>query len=349
MTWDFLVVGGGIGGVSAAAGLAAHGSVLLVETERDLARHTTGRSAAVYLPSYGGPVVRALTAASRPGFDARSVDSPLLTPRPTLWLAATDDAVAKMPPVPRVPVAQARALCPVLRPEAVRAAAVEDDTQDIDVMGLHQSYVRELRQRGGETRVSAPLTALSRDGSGWTATFGADQVAAGFVVNAAGAWADDVAALAGVPPLGLRPLRRTIAIAPAAVDPAWPLVAEVAEAFYFRPEGQSLLLSPADETPSAPADVRPDPLDIARALERVNAATTLGLRSVSHSWAGLRTFTPDRGPVVGGHPGHPGFAHIAGQGGYGIQMAPALADALVAAVVGGPSPVDLDLVSPGRF
>ncbi|EWC58831.1 Sarcosine oxidase beta subunit [Actinokineospora spheciospongiae] len=350
MAWDFVVVGGGIAGVSVAAGLTGHGSVLLVEAEPELARHTTGRSAAIYLPSYGGPVVRALTTASRAGFTARSVDAPLLRPRPTLWLATTEDGAAAMPPAPAVSAAEALALCPVLRPGAVVAAAVDSGTMDVDAMGLHQSYVRELRAGGGEVRTGARVTALGRDGSGWAVGLGGDTVRAGVVVNAAGAWADELAVLAGVPALGLRPLRRTVAVAAAAaVDPAWPLVAEVTDDFYFRPEGTGILLSPADETPSAPVDARPVDVDVALALDRVNTATTLGLRSVRHSWAGLRTFAADREPVVGELPGHPGFAFVAGQGGYGIQMAPALAEVAVAVITGGPVTVDPAPLSPARL
>ncbi|MFC7613720.1 NAD(P)/FAD-dependent oxidoreductase [Actinokineospora soli] len=175
------------------------------------------------------------------------------------------------------------------------------------------------------------------------------------VVAAAGAWTDQLAETAGVPPVGLTPLRRTIAIAvgPQPVDPAWPLVADTAETFYFRPESGALLVSPADETPSEPGDAKPDDLDVALALDRVNDVTALGLRTVRTAWAGLRTFAPDRGPVVGAREGHPGFAFFAGQGGYGIQMAPALAVAGAAVITGEEPPADLGVtaarLSPDRF
>ena len=327
---DVLVVGGGMAGVSVAYELAADASVLLAETEPTLAAHTTGRSAAVHAPSYGPPVMRELTAASAARYRELETEldtPPLLTPRGVLWVAADDRAAAHLADLPATPVTptEARALCPVLAD--VDAAAHDAGASDIDVMALHQGYVRGLRARGGRIRTGSPLRTLHRDGTGWHATLGADEVRAGIVVDAAGAWADTVAALAGVPTVGLRPLRRTIALAtgPTPVDPAWPLVVDAADRFYFRPEGTRVLVSPADETPTDPGDARPDELDVALALDRVNAATTLGLRSVHTAWAGLRTFAPDGVPVVGAWPDHPGFVFLAGQGGYGIQLAPALA------------------------
>jgi D-arginine dehydrogenase len=327
---DVLVVGGGMAGVSVAYELAAHAHVLLVEAEPALAAHTTGRSAAIYAPSYGGPAVRALTAASGPRYRELETEldtPPLLTPRDVLWLAADDEAVPHLADLPATPISprRARELCPVLR--EVRAVSYDGSASDIDVMALHQGYLRGLRARGGRVRTASPVTALRRDGTGWLATAGTEPLHAAVVVNAAGAWADALAELAGVPPIGLVPMRRTAAVAagPTPADPAWPLVVDAADRFYFRPEGERVLVSPADETPSEPCDAKPDELDIALALDRVNAVTTLGLRSVHTAWAGLRSFVAGRAPVVGAWPEHPGFVFFAGQGGYGIQMAPALA------------------------
>jgi D-arginine dehydrogenase len=315
---DVLVIGGGIAGVSIACELAADANVVLAEAEPELARHTTGRSAAIYAPSYGGELVRELTAASGPLFP-----DGVLTPRTVLWVAVDDDGVDRLRAldVEQVSLATAARLCPVLRPPL--AAAVDRTAMDIDVMALHAHYVRGLRQRGGVIRTSSPVTALHRDGAGWVV----DGARYDVVVNAAGAWADVVAEKAQVPTIGLRPLRRTIALATGTVpvDPGWPMVGDAADRFYFRPESGRLLVSPSDETPSEPCDARPDELDVALALERVNAVTTLGLRSVHTAWAGLRSFVADRAPVVGAWPDHPGFVFFAGQGGYGIQMAPALA------------------------
>lgn len=352
---DVLVVGGGMAGVSIAYELAADASVLLAEAEPTLAEHTTGRSAAIYAPSYGGPVVRALTVASGPRYRALETEldtPPLLTPHGALWVGVDDEGAAHVEALPAEPVSprRARELCPVLRD--VRAAVWDDTASDIDVMALHQGYRRGVRARGGTIRAGSPVTAARRDGTGWRVTVGEDEIGADLVVNAAGAWADELAAKAGVPAIGLRPMRRTIALASGAaeVDPAWPLVADAADRFYFRPEGSRLLISPADETPSEPCDAKPDELDVALAIERINAATTLGLRSVHTAWAGLRSFVADRNPVVGAWPEHPGFAFFAGQGGYGIQMAPALAVLGAAVVLDRPVPGDLPArdVSPGR-
>lgn len=346
---DVVVVGGGIAGVSIAYELAEHATVTVLEAERALATHTTGRSAAIYAPSYGGPVVRELTAASAARFaelPAELGTPPLLTPRPVLWVAADDDGADHVRALDARPVTPAEAvrLCPVLLEPL--AAAVDDTAMDIDVTALHDGYTRGLRARGGVVRTDARVTAVRRDGAGWRVTCGEADLAADVVVDAAGAWADQVAALAGVPPVGLRPLRRTVALAsgPTPVDPSWPLVVDAADRFYFRPESGRLLVSPSDETPSEPCDARPEELAVALALDRINEATTLGLRSVHTAWAGLRSFVADREPVVGAWPDHPGFVFFAGQGGYGIQMAPALARAGAAVVLGRtPAPVSASM------
>ncbi|MFL6123047.1 NAD(P)/FAD-dependent oxidoreductase [Actinophytocola sp.] len=313
---DVLVIGGGIAGVSIACELAADAQVILLEAEPELARHTTGRSAAIYAPTYGPPTVRQLTRESEPLFG-----DGVLTPHPTLWLALDDDGVDHLRELPVEPLTPREAveLCPPLRPPL--AVAIDTSCMDIDVMALHARYVRGLHERGGTIHRNARVTELRRDGGGWVV----NGIRTDVVVNAAGAWADELAALAGVPTIGLRPMRRTIALARATVDPAWPLVSDVVDTFYFRPESGHLLISPADETPSEPCDAKPDEVDVAIALDRVNAVTTLNLRSVHTAWAGLRSFVADREPVVGAWPDHPGFVFYAGQGGYGIQMAPALA------------------------
>ncbi|HZG92192.1 MAG TPA: FAD-binding oxidoreductase [Pseudonocardia sp.] len=361
-TADVVVVGGGIAGASIAYELAASRSVVLLEADRALARHATARSAATYIPGHGNAEVRALIAASGPRFAALVEElgtPPLLSPRAVLHVALDDEGErvlagdlseqAGEPGAPEpIDPARAERRCPALAPGRVRAAAVVEGAADIDAEALHQGYVRGLRARGGSVRAGSPVTGLRRHGDGWRIEAGAGRIDCAEVVDAAGAWADVVAGLAGVPRIGLTPLRRTIAVVrvpdPARLrgpDPVLPMVCEAAERWYFKAEGPALLCSPGDETPVEPHDVRPDELDVAAALERVEDATGLGLRSVQTSWAGLRSFVPDRRPVVGGWPDHPGFWFFAGQGGFGIESSPALAAVGAAVVTGAPVPADV--------
>jgi D-arginine dehydrogenase len=361
---DVVVIGGGIAGVSIAYELAAHRRVTLLERETSLATHSTGRSAAMYVPGHGGPLVRALIKASAARFAAlaEQLDAPpLLRPRPVLWAAFDDEGaqalvgkLADRAGEPDVPVElspeQALWRCPFLRRDVLRAAAVMETACDLDAMALHQAYVRGLHRRGGCVRRAAPVTGLAAESGGWRVHCGSgDVISAAEIVDAAGAWADVVAGLAGVRRLGLRPLRRTIVIArvpdpahlsTANADPV-PMVVEARERCYFKPEGEHLLLSPGDETPVEPGDVRPDPIDVAAALQRVEALTGLGLRSVQFSWSGLRSFVADRAPVVGAWPQHPGFHFFAGQGGSGIESAPALAELGAAIILGDSPPPDI--------
>jgi D-arginine dehydrogenase len=354
-TFDVAVVGGGIAGVTAGCELAEAGwRVVLLEQEAQLAQHTTGRSAAVFLESYGPPAVRALTAASRGDFDAapdRFEAARLLEPRAALWVAPADQTaalehlLAEVPTLRRITPAEAVARCPVLRSDHVVEAAVEEDAADIDVLGLHQGYARGLVAAGGVILRSWPVVALERRGSSWRVGSADETFETGAVVLAAGAWCDAVAVLAGAQPIGLRPLRRTIAVCRVpsgeVFDAAGPLVSDADHTWYFRPEGPNVLCSPADETPSPPGDARPEEADVALAIERVNEATTLALRSVVSAWAGLRTFAPDRVPVVGEDPLVPGLWWLAGQGGYGIQTAPAMARCLADLMTGRGVPADV--------
>jgi D-arginine dehydrogenase len=351
---DVAIIGAGIAGVGAAFEIAPDASVVVLEQEREPAYHTTGRSAAMFLESYGGERVRALTSASRAAFENVGT---LLRPRPLMWVANPDGGsahdLAGGATMRAVEPAEALAMCPVLRPEWATGALVEPDAQEIDVLGLHQHFLGGARRRGVRVEVNARVLGGQHDGTAWHLETAAGPVLARSVVDAAGAWADVVAALLGVAPVGLTPLVRTALVARCtAVDPGWPLVGDRGETFYFRPEGTGVLVSPADETPSEPHDARPDDLTVALALDRVNAATTLNLRSVHTAWAGLRTFAPDRDPVVGADPDHPSFCWLAGLGGFGIQTAPALtrlaADAVRASAAAAPDPVPASL-SPARF
>jgi len=368
---DVAVVGGGIAGVSAACELAQTGRrVVLLEQEEQLAHHTTGRSAAVFLESYGPPPVRALTVASRRDYEAapeRFGTPQLLEPRSALWIAPPwqvdhlSRLLAEVATLQVIEPAEAVARCSVLRADWLVGAAIEPDAADIDVLALHQGYVRGLGDAGAQVVRSAPVSALSPvSHGGWRVGWAGGSVTAPTIVLAAGAWGDELAAIAGAAPIGLRPLRRTIAVcrvpADIGLDPTGPLVCDAEHTWYFKPEGPNVLVSPADETLSEPCDARPDEADVALGIERVNEATTLALRSVVSAWAGLRTFAPDRVPVVGEDPDQPGLFWLVGQGGYGIQTAPALARCLAGLVAGTGLPPDVlalgvteaDL-SPARF
>ncbi len=334
------VIGGGIAGVSAAYELALTGCpVTLLEAEPVLASHSTGRSAALYFENYGALPNRGLTRASKPFFDAPPdglVDHPLLERRGAMWIGTPDqeqslrahlaDSEAGNHPGRWLSPAKARALVPVLRPEYLGGAVFEPESLDLDVAGLHQAFVRGFRRIGGEVRLSAAVTGLERRRSHWTVTTSSEQVAADVVVDAAGAWGDVIAAMAGARQVGLVPMRRTAFTVPG--DNAyrrWPLVADADNQFYFRPDGTQLLCSLAEERASPPEDARPDEVDIALAIERINQATTLGIRTVRSSWTGLRSFVPDRAMVIGFDPVVEGFFWLVGQGGTGIQTAPAAA------------------------
>lgn len=342
--FDIAIIGAGIGGASLASMLAdavPGRRVLLAERESFPGYHTTGRSAALYSVLYGNGTVCVLTAASRAFFDDPPpgfAEHPLLTPRGVLYISdqPDSDAVREVREsaartgtraLPLTP-GQARDMVPILQPGPLREALLEPDAMDMDVHAIHQGFLRRARAGGVELRSDAALQAASWDGSAWILTFPDGPVRARKLVNAAGAWADDVARMAGVPTISLMPLRRTAMM----LDPPpgfdihrWPAVIDAGGSFYFKPDAGMILASPADETPSPPCDAQADEWDIAVCIDRVQNAADLPVRRVSRSWAGLRSFVADRSPVVGSPAGHPAFFWFAAQGGYGIQMAPALA------------------------
>lgn len=336
-TADVVVIGGGMAGVSAGYFLAKAGRrVVLVEMERTLAYHTTGRSAALLFENYGAPAIRPLTRWSRAFFETGLeglADHPVLRPRGALTIAGPEDRQALEANVAEgrragtdvhlLDPREAVRLVPALMGDRLSGAGWEPGAADLDVAAIHQAFVRGARRHGAEILVEAPVTRLERTDRGWRVDAGDHQLQTEIVVNAAGAWCDGVAALAQVPPVGLVPMRRTAFMVKG--DPAWrnwPMVVEVHHAFYFKPDGVQLLCSPAEETPLPPCDPRPDELEIARAIEEINRYTTLGIRSVRSAWAGLRCFVADRSMVIGFEPGVPGFFWLAGQGGTGIQTAP---------------------------
>lgn len=355
---DVIVVGAGMAGASLAAALAPGTRVIVLEAEDAPGRHTTGRSAALFSEIYGNAVIRALTRASREGL------TPFMTPRDCLHVATADqmarlEAFASLPDVAassrRVAAEDARRLCPMLKPEVVAGTLAELNAYDIDVDALHQHYLRAIRAEGGAVVCDARVEAGERVGGAWRVTAGGETYAAPVLVNAAGAWGDRVAQACGVAPLGLEPKRRTIAIVPAPTAcPDSPFVVDVDEAFYFKAEAGRVLVSPADETPSAPCDAAPDELDIAIAIDRVQGVADLPVSRVLTSWAGLRTFAPDRTPVLGFDALAEGFFWCVGQGGYGIQTAPAMGRLGAALVQGQARPeglaeVELAALGAGRF
>jgi D-arginine dehydrogenase len=370
------VVGAGIAGLSTAWALATDHHVVVLEAAGELGVHATGRSAAMLSETSGGRAVCALARASRPFFEhppAGFVAHPLTAPRGLLWYGRDEDAAALdeiaavaasgvAPTAGRVDAEAVRRLVPALRPTVVTAGGVwEPDANKLDVAALVAAYAAGARACGAEIRRRCTVRALTRRGERWTLSCDADgtpaSLEADVVVNAAGAWGDDIATRAGLDPIGLRPLRRTACIVPAPADAAgWPLAFDAGQRLYFEPEAGGLLLSPADEHPSEPRDVSAEMEDVAWALEMLAEATTLDVRHVRTSWAGLRTFTADRLPAVGWDRDAPGFCWLVGQGGAGIKTAPALAAAVAAVVTDKPWPeqlvalgVDADTLSPTRF
>jgi D-arginine dehydrogenase len=370
--FDYLVLGAGMAGASVAAGLAGRGRVAVLEAEGQPGYHTTGRSAALFSEIYGNATVRALSRASRPFlFDPPAIFTPvpLVRPRATLYFAGPGQAplLAKLREQPDVaaaihPLTAGEVLkkVPIFRRDWLTGGALESGSADIDVDALHQGFLRAARAKGATLVMDARLESLARSDDGWTAVARAGVFRARVVIDAAGAWADEVARLAGLVPLGVQPLRRTALLVEApegAQDTsAWPAAIAADESFYFKPDAGLLLLSPADETPSPPCDAQPEELDVALAVDRFETATTAAVRRVRHRWAGLRVFAPDRTPVVGFDPRAPGFFWMAGLGGYGIQTASALGRVGAALASGQPVPADIaaegvtaEVLSPARL
>lgn len=372
MAYDFIVVGAGIVGASLAYELARTSRVCLIEGEPRPGMHATGRSAALFAPSYGGSAIRAITRASRAFFDRPPdgfCEHPLLQPRGGMYIARGDqlerlrrmmDGIrASGGDVAPLSAREAREKVPSLRQDYVAEAAFDPAGMDIDVNALHAGYLRGARRAGVRLVIDHWVRAPRwRDGA-WFIELGDGAVSAPVLVNAAGAWADELASTCGARPVGLQALRRTAVLVdpPSGVDiRAWPAVIDADEQFYFKPEAGQLLLSPADETPMAPGDAQPEDIDVAIGVDRVQAALDFEVHRVRRRWAGARTFSPDRAPVVGFDAHVPGLFWCAGQGGYGIQTAPALARTAAALVVRQTLPADVaaeglapDDLSPRRF
>ncbi len=338
---DFIVVGAGIAGASVAYYLAAEASVLLLEREHQPGYHTTGRSAAVFTEIYGNAAIRALTVASGTFFACPAegfTEVPLRSPRPLIMLAREDqiaelralyDQVVKLVPAIRiVDPDEILRRAPMLRRSYVACGLLDEASCDLDVNAIHMGFLRGARSHGAQIVNKAEVTSIKRSADGWLVDTPAGEFTAKVLVNAAGAWADEIAKLAGAAPIGLVPMRRTaftFSFDPPQPVEAWPTIIDISEKFYFKPEAGKLLGSPADETPSPPCDAQPEEIDIAIAIDRIGAATDFQIRSLHSKWAGLRSFVADRTPVVGYDDLVSDFFWLAGQGGYGIQTAPALA------------------------
>jgi D-arginine dehydrogenase len=345
-TTEFLIVGGGVAAASTAYWLSRNAQVLLLEQESQAGYHSTGRSAALFMESYGTPQVRALTMASRAFLQAPPAgfsDYPLLTPRGAMMVAehGQDEMLSAHWEVLRQVTQKGRLLntqeaceyLPVLRSEKILGGICEPDASDMDVHSIHQGYLRGAKQNGAQLVCNAQVTQIQRSGQVWQVLAGGHQYEARVVINAAGAWADAVAAIAGVVPIGLVPKRRSALIFEPPTDMncgAWPMVVGIDESWYIKPDAGKLLGSPANADPVAPHDVQPEELDIAMAIDRIQTMTTLEIRRPIRTWAGLRSFVTDGDLVAGFDPQMDNFFWVAAQGGYGIQTSAAMGECCAA-------------------
>ncbi len=366
-SFDIAIIGAGIAGASLAAEIAAHRSIILIEAEEQPGYHSTGRSAAFWDESYGGPLVQPLTTASGPFLanpPADFHDGPLMRPRGALHVgthAQSGLASNMLADFARSGVdieiadrAMVERIVPGIRSEWSQGLW-EPACADIDVAALHGAYLRQAKRLGALLRCKARLESAEWRYGKWQLRAGAEDISAKYLVNAAGAWADDVAVLAGIKPLAIQPYRRTIAqlnVEPGA--PAdLPLVIALDGSFYFKPDaGGRLWLSPHDETATPACDAAPEEVDVAIAIDRLQQVVDWRVKRVEHKWAGLRSFAPDRLPVIGRDPDNAAFFWLAGQGGFGIQTAPAaakLAASMFVNEVAAPANVDKAIYLPDRL
>lgn len=370
-TADFIVIGGGIAGASVAYELLPHGSVIVLEQESALGYHSTGRSAAVMSENYGPKLWSRLVSATR-GFLENPpegfANAPLVTDRGALFLAQAheteqlqaqfDDLIARGAKVELVAASDALRWCEVLRTDKYATAMYEPDCKDVDTNELMMGYQRRIRAAGGEVVTGARVTAIRRDAGGWQVDTTAGSFQGGTVVNAAGGWVQQVAAMAGLGYRNVVPFRRTAVTfdAPAGSNlPHWPMTFDVAETFYFKPESGRVMVSPVDMAASEPCDAQADEMEVAIAIDRIETFTTMKVAKIAHKWGGLRTFAPDHEPVIGLDPQDASFVWLAGQGGNGVMASAAAARLAASLAVGQGVPADIAAlgvteaaISPGR-
>lgn len=361
---DIIVLGGGMAGISAAARLSDSARVVVLEAEDAAGRHSTGRSAAIFIPNYGGgPVMRRMNALSLAFFrdPAEIGETGLLTPRGELLIAAEDELGAfaayldGATGMEEITPEEAVSRVPILRRDRIAAAAWEPEAEDIDVDRMLQGFIRLLKRSGGQVVTSVPARAIARKDGVWQVETPQGSFAAPVLVNATGGWADIIADMAGVPQKGLVPHRRSAALLPMPEGhdmTHWPMFGSAAETWYAKPDAGRLMVSPADQDPVTAHDVFPDDMVLAEGLARYEAAVTVPVTRVLHRWAGMRTFAPDRVPMVGFDPAAEGFFWLAGQGGSGIQTAPAMSRFAADLILGRSPELSDDAVaalSPGRI
>ncbi|MGE8414626.1 MAG: NAD(P)/FAD-dependent oxidoreductase [Pseudomonas sp.] len=370
---DFIIIGAGIAGASTGYWLSRHGRVVVLERESHPGYHSTGRSAALYTAAYGTPQVRALTVASRAFFDQPPegfCEHPLLTPRGEMTVDFDNNpaelqrqylsAKASVPQMQLLDADEACARLPILRRDKVHGALYDPTASDIDTDALHQGYLRGLRRNQGQLHTNCEVIGLERDAQGtWLIRTSGQSFSAPVVINAAGAWADQIGSLAGARSLGLQPKRRAAFIFAGPQDQDcqhWPMLVSLDESFYLKPDAGMFLGSPANADPVQPHDVQPEELDIALGIHRIEEATTLSIRRPTRTWAGLRSFVSDGDLLAGFDPQVPGLFWVAGQGGYGIQTSPAMGQASAALVRGAGLPrelaafgLDAAMLSPARL
>jgi D-arginine dehydrogenase len=360
--FDLIIIGSGICGAGLAAYLPDNKRILILEMEPQPGFHSTGRSAALYIRSYGNATIRALNELSLPFFNdpqVNSKDQSLLTQRGVLSICVHgqdemfESFLQENPTLKEISVQQALDYVPLLRPETFSRAVYEPEAYDIDVAGMHQSWLKRAAENGSVLECKSEVLSLEKTADGWLVDTGSKTYHTKIIVNSAGAWADQVAGLATLAPMGLTPKRRSIVVTSLPDNnhsERWPLFCDAGDNWYAKPASGKLLISPADADPMPACDIYPDDMVIAEGIHRFESAVDLDVKRIENTWAGLRTFSPDNSPVVGFDPRSEGFFWLAGQGGYGIQTAPALSK-IAAALLAGKSthPVLETSLSPARF